>query len=120
MKNLKLLSLVLLLSLSFSNLFAQDSNYSILIVKQTTTSKGIKLQNMYEIKHCVGNSVEVDLSKDKSGMDVNTIVDALNELYKKGWKLVNVLTTGSLRSDDLESNVGGSKNTVYYQYILSK
>jgi hypothetical protein len=119
MKNLKLLLLLLLLTLSFSDLKAQDGNYSMLIVKQTITAKGMKTLYQYDIKHYVGNNLEIDLTKDRSGIDVNNIVDALNDLYKKGWKLVNVLMTNNLRSDDTDASLSG-KNTVYYQYILSK
>ncbi len=119
MKNLKLLSLVLFLCMSFSKLSAQDGNYSILIVKQTITNKAMKTQYQYDIKHFVGNNMETDLTKDRSSVDVNNIVDALNDLYKKGWKLVNVLMTNNLRSDDTDASLSG-KNTVYYQYILSK
>jgi hypothetical protein len=120
MKNLKLLSLVFLFAISFSDLFAQEGNYSILVVKQTVTSKSMKVQNTYEIKHYVGNNMETDLTKNMLSVEVNNIVDVLNDLYKKGWKLVNVLTTGSLRSDDIDMSSFNNKTTVYYQYILSK
>jgi hypothetical protein len=119
MKNFKILAFVLFLALPVSNLFGQDGNYSILIVKQTITSKGMKTQYQYDIKHYVGNNMEIDLTKDRSSVDINNIVDALNELYKKGWKLTNVLMTNNLRSDDTDASLSG-KNTVYYQYILSK
>jgi hypothetical protein len=120
MKNLKLLSLVFLLTISLSDLFAQDGNYSILVVKQTTTSKSMKVQNSYEIKHYVGSNMETDYTKNILSVEVNNIVDALNDLHKKGWKLVNVLMTGNLRSDDIDMSSFNNKNTVYYQYILSK
>jgi hypothetical protein len=120
MKNLKLLLLVLLLVISFSDLFAQEGNYSILVVKQTISVKSMKSQSSYEIKHYVGNNLETDMTKNISSVDVNNIVDALNELYKKGWKLVNVIMTGNLRSDDVDLSSFNNKNSVYYQYILSK
>ena len=120
MKNLKLFFLTLLLTISLSDLFAQDGNYSILVVKQITVSKSMKVQNTYEIKHYVGNNMETDFTKNILSVDVNNIVDALNELNKKGWKLVNVLMTGNLKSDDIDMSSFNNKNTVYYQYILSK
>jgi hypothetical protein len=118
MKNLLLL-ILLFLCFSASEIQAQDGNYSILVVKQTITTKGMKTLYQYELKHYVGSSVETDLTKDRSGIDVNNIVDALNDLYKKGWKLVDVLMTNNLRSDDVDASLSG-KNTVYYQYILTK
>lgn len=120
MKIFKLTFLIVSFFFMFKNVNAQDGNYSILIIKQISELKGMKFTFKYEIIHYQGNGQEVDMTKDKSNIDINTIVDVLNTLSKQGWKVVGMYTFNDLKQEDIKVGMSRPMNTIYYQYTLSK